>query len=417
MLPRLDLPRALLRGRYMAAAAHIEWTGIPIDTDALARLRAGWEDIQDRLIRKIDASYGVYDGRSFREEKFAQYLARAGVPWPRLDSGRLALDDDTFRDMARAYPEQIAPLRELRHALSKLRLNELAVGPDGRNRVLLSTFQSKTGRNQPSNSRYIFGPAVWLRGLIRPGPGMAVAYIDWEQQEFGIAAALSGDRAMQEAYRSGDPYLTFAKQAGGVPQEATKKSHAKERELFKACVLAVQYGMGERSLAERIGMPVAGARQLLALHRQTYPTYWAWSQSAVDRAMLLGELHTVFGWQVHTGPDANPRSLANFPMQANGAEMLRLACCEATEGGLLVCAPVHDAVLVEGPLTEIDQVVARTQEVMRHASEVVLSGFPLRTEAKVVRHPDRYMDDRGRQMWETVQELLAEPKSHEAPTS
>ncbi len=25
------------------------------------------------------------------------------------------------------------------------------------------------------------------------------------------------------------------------------------------------------------------------------------------------------------GPDANPRSLANFPMQANGAEMLRLA--------------------------------------------------------------------------------------------
>jgi hypothetical protein len=62
--------------------------------------------------------------------------------------------------------------------------------------------------------------------------------------------------------------------------------------------------MGERSLAERIGQPVARARQLLDLHRQTYPTYWTWSQSAVDQAMLLGELHTVFGWQVHTGPDA-----------------------------------------------------------------------------------------------------------------
>jgi DNA polymerase I-like protein with 3'-5' exonuclease and polymerase domains len=171
-------------------------------------------------------------------------------------------------------------------------------------------------------------------------------------------------------------------------------------------VLAVQYGMGEVSLAQRIGQPVARGRELLALHRQTYPRYWAWSDSAVSHAMLLGGLHTVFGWRVHVGPDANTRSLANFPMQANGAEMLRLACCEATEGGLLVCAPVHDALLVEGPADSIEEVVARTQAVMGRASEMVLSGFPLRTEAKVVRHPDRYMDERGRQMWETVMGLL-----------
>src|SRR5262249_59241758 len=40
-----------------------------------------------------------------------------------------------------------------------------------------------------------------------------------------------------------------------------------------------------------------------------------------------------FGWKVHVGPKANARSLANFPMQGNGAEMLRLACCLATERG------------------------------------------------------------------------------------
>jgi DNA polymerase I-like protein with 3'-5' exonuclease and polymerase domains len=279
--------------------------------------------------------------------------------------------------------------------------------------VLLSAFGSRTGRNQPSNSKYIFGPAVWLRGLIRPEPGMAVAYIDWEQQEFGIAAALSGDQAMMEAYQSGDPYLAFAKQAGAVPPDATKHSHKATRELFKACVLAVQYGMGEVSLAQRIGQPVAKARELLALHRQTYPMYWAWSQAAVDYAMLHGYLFTVFGWEVHVGPDANPRSLANFPMQANGAEMLRLAAIRATESGVLVCAPVHDALLVEGPADGIEEVVSRTQAVMREASEVVLAGFPLRTDAKVVQHPDRYMDDRGRQMWDTVMGLLTphEPRS------
>src|SRR5262249_31111674 len=159
-----------------------------------------WEGIKVGLVARIDADYGVYEGQSFREDRFAAYLAREGIPWPRLDTGRLDLKDDSFREMARAYPQQIGPLRELRHALSQLRLNDLAVGPDGRNRCLLSAFGARTGRNQPSNSKYIFGPSAWLRGLIRPREGRAVAYIDWEQQEFGIAAALSGDKAMRAAY-------------------------------------------------------------------------------------------------------------------------------------------------------------------------------------------------------------------------
>ena len=66
-------------------------------------------------------------------------------------------------------------------------------------------------------------------------------------------------------------------------------------------------------------------------------------------------MHTVFGWRVHVGPDANPRSLRNFPMQANGAEMLRLACCLATERGIEVCAPVHDALLICAPLDRLTQ--------------------------------------------------------------
>ena len=48
MLPRIDLPRALLRGRYMAAAARIERNGVPIDTVTLGRLKQHWPDIQDR---------------------------------------------------------------------------------------------------------------------------------------------------------------------------------------------------------------------------------------------------------------------------------------------------------------------------------------------------------------------------------
>ena len=121
------------------------------------------------------------------------------VPWPRLASGTLATDDDTFRQMARAYPA-VASLHELRHTLGKMKLNRLQVGGDGRNRCLLSPFRSKTGRNQPSNAKFIFGPSAWLRGLIKPKAGNGIAYLDFGSQEIAIAAALSGDDAMMGAY-------------------------------------------------------------------------------------------------------------------------------------------------------------------------------------------------------------------------
>jgi DNA polymerase I len=405
MLPHLDLPRSLLRGRYMAAAARIERAGVPIDTDTLARLRADWDGMKSALIERVDVSYGVYEDGSFREARFEAYLARTGIPWPRLSSGRLDLGDGTFRQIARAH-SAVAPLRELRHSLGQLRLNDLVVGPDGRNRAMLSAFASKTGRNQPSNSRFIFGPARWLRGLILPAPGMAVAYVDYEQQEFGIAAALSRDPAMMAAYRSGDPYLAIAKQAGAVPPDATKKTHSHVRNQFKQCVLAVQYGQGPEGLAQRLGVPVARARELLEMHRRAYPLYWAWSDAVEMHAMLYGSLHTTFGWLIHVGPNANPRSLRNFPMQANGAEMLRLACCLATERGIVVCAPIHDALLVEAPIDQIEEVVARTQQAMEDASELVLDGFRLRSAATIVRYPDRYMDEAGKAMWDMVMSLL-----------
>ncbi len=409
LLPRMardiDLPRAMLRGRYMGALARMEDAGVPIDTAMLQRLREGWGSIQDNLIREVDADYGVYDGRRFRADRFAAWLARRGLGWPMDPNGRLLLDVDTFREMARAHP-QVAPLRELRYALSQLRLQNLEVGADGRNRTMLSAFRATTGRNQPSNTKFIFGPSCWLRGLIQPPPGRAIAYVDWSQQEFGIAAALSGDRAMQEAYLCGDPYLRFGQQAGRIPPGATKQSHAKERELFKQCVLGVQYGMEAESLAARVGKPASVGRELIGLHRRTYPDYWEWSDAAGMHAVLYGHIQTVFGWTTRVGREFKARSLRNFPCQANGAEMLRWACHGAQQRGVQVIAPVHDAVLIEAPADAIDEAVARTQAAMVEASEAVLSGFRLRSDAKIIVAPDRYMDDRGRVFWDRVVGLL-----------
>ena len=403
----LELPYAFIRGSYMKSVARMEFNGVPIDTESLDLLKGSWDSIQDALIERIAGETGIYEGRTFKQDRFAQFLIDRGIPWPRLPTGNLDLSDDTFRDMAKSYPE-VSPLRELRYLLSKMRLSDLPVGDDGRNRCLLSPFSARTGRNQPSNSRFIFGPSVWLRSLIKPKEGFGIAYIDWSQQEFGIAAALSGDKKMKAAYKSGDPYLAFAKQAGAVPESATKQSHKSERDQFKACVLAVQYGMGAESLAARINQPVVRARELLRLHRETYREFWAWSDAAVDRAMLRNQLHTVFGWTINVGTNPNPRFLRNFPMQANGAEMLRMAISVMLDEGIKVCAPIHDAVLIEAPLDELDEVISKAQVIMADVSDYILSGFRLSSDVDVVKYPERYSDERGAHLWETIIGLAAD---------
>src|SRR5262245_446301 len=242
LLPHIDVPRATLRGRYMAAVAHMERNGIPIDGESLARLRQHWPAVQAQLIADDD-KFGVYVNGSFSGTKFAQLLTDLDIAWPCYPDGTPDLRKETFRDMAEtAGASMIAPICRLRNALSGTRLGiGLLVGHDNRNRTTLFPFRSTTGRNQPSNARFIFGCARWMRGLIKPPPGWAVSYLDYEQQEFGIAAALSGDTSMLEAYMSGDPYLAFAKQAGLVPPP-WEREPAEFADRSLACIRVCQMG-------------------------------------------------------------------------------------------------------------------------------------------------------------------------------
>lgn len=420
MLPLIDLPRAVLRGRFMKAVAHVEHNSIPVDVPTLALLDEHWESLQTEMIRAVDAAYGVYEGTHFRSERFARWLADRGIPWPRHKTGELELNDDTFADMADAHPV-LQPLRQLRQALGTLRLTDLPVGRDGRNRCLMSPFGTITGRCAPSTSKFVFARPAWMRSLIRPEEGRALAYVDWSSQEYGIGAVLSGDPAMTADYVAGDPYLGFAKRIGMVPADATKKTHKAERDVVKAVVLGTQYGMGEQALAARIGRPVVYARDLLRAHRTTYRKFWEWSDGAVNHALFRGRLWTRYGWQTFTrydragerDADPNTRSLSNFPCQANAADMLRLAAGSVCDAGLMLDATVHDAVLIEADTDAVEAAVEHTREAMARASELVLSGFRLRTDAEVIAWPDRYRDGRGAAFFdELVGKLNARQRSY-----
>jgi DNA polymerase I len=405
MVHAIDGPRALLRGRYAAAVARMERAGTPIDLAVFRRLTENWESLKADLIASVDADYGVYEGTTFKKARFAAWLDAGGIGWPRTPSGALDLDRDAFGEMVKRLPE-LRPLHELRATLGGMRLSGLEAGADGRNRCSLKPFMSKTGRNQPSNTEFIFGPAKWMRGLIRPPEGWGLAYIDFSAQEIAIAAGLSGDERMIDGYRSGDPYLAFAKQARLAPADATKESHKQIRDRCKEVVLGVNYGMGPDSIAEKAGITPTEAREILRLHRESYPRFWLWSEAVVDTAMLTNKVHSVYGWRRRVGREPNPRSLMNFPMQANGAEMMRIAAIAGTESGIEVCAPVHDAFVIAAPLDRLDDHVAAMRELMTRAGRSVTGGVDVRTDTQVVRYPDRYMDERGEAMWAKVMALL-----------
>ena len=316
--------------------------------------------------------------------------------------------------MAGIHPELDA-LRMLRNTLGELRLHDLAVGPDGRNRVILSAFGAKTGRNAPSSSEFIFGPATWARFLIKPQPGMAIAYIDWKAQEIGIAAALSGDAKLAAAVLSGDPYLSFAIGAQLAPEGATKATHGDIRDRIKAWVLGIGYGMSDATLARRLSISITEARMLLRLYDEAYPAFARWRKNNLDAALLSQSQQTVFGWPLHSTIETKPNTLKNFPIQANGAEMLRLACCLATERGVRICAPVHDAILIEAAEEEIEDAVAMARQCMAEASRVVLGGLEIGTDVKIVRYPHRYEDPRGADLFGRIMGLLdqIDPKTGE----
>ena len=431
ILSHIDLGVALYHGEFAAVSAVMEHRGVPIDMNVFTQLadKETWRTVRDAMVPAIDAKYGVYirdaaGDWSFNMERFAAYLAREGIVWPRLESGKLSTKSKTFDEMSKGWP-QLEELRQLRHMRNKMRKVKLAVGVDGRNRTVLWPFKAKTSRTQPKAAQWIFSPAVWLRSLIKPEPGQAVAYIDYSGMEFLIAASLSDQHCgpinnMLDMYLSGDPYLSFAKRVGAVPSTATKESHPEMRDRYKNMLLSVQYGMSSDTLAARLGVSTFEAHQMLNQHHELFAQYWRWSDDWVQHALQTGIMWTALGWTCRTGiTEFNERSIRNWPIQAAGADVLRIACIWATRHGIRLLAPVHDAVLIEAPLDRIEADVARMQEIMRRASRIVLNADPtgtheLRTDAKIIAYPGRYRDPRGGAIWARVLELLEQQQAARA---
>jgi DNA polymerase I len=411
-LPPADVERMLHWSNYSAKTiAQIQARGMPIDMPLWHLVQENKAAVIRRLLQRLDPSHGSDDpiytpAGEWSYGRFERWLVSAGVTaWPRLESGQLDIEGDAFKLMY--HVPGIEGLHALRDSLGVIARAKLPIGRDGRNRPSLFPFCTATGRN--AHAKSLFNAHAGMRSFMVFTANTLGVYLDWRTQEVGIAAALSGDQALIRAYHEGDVYHALALVCGLTNDRDARRwkaQNADMRQRMKSLQLAVNYGMGVPSLAKGLDRHPLIASAVLELHRQTYPRFWQWRADMVQSAMLDRHIETVFGWPLRISTSPNKRTLYNFPMQGNGAEMLRLAAWQLCEIGIVPNMLVHDGLLIEARNKEE---VEHAIHIMKVAGREVCDGLEIGVDVdQLLERGARFQDKRpvAKKMWATMMSAL-----------
>ena len=388
-----EIQRIMFRGYSMGCVAKVEKNGIPIDNRLVNEFNTYWPKVKDSLIEKYNKDLDVFKGLTLDQNKFETFINRLGLKdtWPKLNSGRYSADVKTIQRFI-DVPE-IKKFSEIKSFLNMTKLSAYTPGGDGRVRTSLMMFGTVTSRTTPSTAKYPFNSSRWARNFMKPSWGSVLVYCDYKSQEPAIQGYLSGDQNLINAYRSGDIYLHTAHLCKMAPITATKKTHRDVRNIFKILFLANGYGAGPLWVSSKLKVNLSRAKQLQIMFRKIYKTYFTWIEAIINGSSITGCLRSELGWErrIKTMFKINKlgnktsikRSLLNWPIQTNGAEVLRTALMDLTDANFEVNALVHDAVLLSLPYPEHKELLKEVKEIMVRASIKVVGG-PIDVDHEII---------------------------------
>jgi hypothetical protein len=387
----------LFRGKAAARTAFIQATGYPVNVDKLKKFASSVKDLLKDLCEDINSQFDE-DMRFFRwnnrDQRYSMYQ-KPLKEWiknsPYADKwlmtppsktkpdGDYSLSLDAWEkhfSFRHDFPRGNVGAQLLRYLKTRQSLNGFlpksknaknketffdSLGSDGRVRSFLNPYGAQSARFQPKATGFIPLKAAWMRSLIEPPSGAAICGIDYGSQEFLIAALVSGDRNMIEAYKSGDVYLYFAKLAGAVPWDGKKEDYKEARNVFKSTTLGISYSMGAAALAQKLsddtGKPHTkeDAEKLISKFMEAYPDYAEWIDSIRFDYTRRRYHRLPDGWTIF-GDNDNARSVSNVPIQGFGSCILRKAIEFCQDAGLKVIYPLHDALYIEYPSDNIEKI-------------------------------------------------------------
>ncbi len=309
------------------------------DAQALAALSGKHSAVADILaFRKLVKMRGTYAGRSGLDGMFAHIRADGRIhPTILLDgarSGRTSCSNPNLQNIPRANK----PLGKM--------ARDIFVAP-AKNRVLFEA--------------------------------------DFKQLEIYVAAALSGDPDMLAIIRAGvDYHQTTAELvsqiAWGIPPEKVTSEH---RSAAKIINFGLIYGMGDASLAAKIGCSVAMAARIREAILGKFKRLAAWIRERLAETRRTGDTWTYWDgeparrrqlWGI-ASPDDEERSNAengsfNTPVQGTANDFceasLAMICdwLEADRLDAMLCLSVHDSVILEINREDLHEVAHQVSRIM-----------------------------------------------------
>lgn len=348
--------------------AKLENYGIGIDVSFFdsfqARLENSISDIEQTIYGYADEEFNIASSKQLSDILFQKLkLSSSGIK--KGKSGYYSTASDALQKIFETHPiiGYIETYRELTKLLNTyvIPLPKL-VGPDGRLHTNFSLVVAQTGRlssHDPNLQNIPVRTEVGreIREAFVAKDGYVFVSADYSQFELRVAAAMSGDEKMIQAFNNDrDIHIETAALIQGIPTEIVTKEM---RYAAKAVNFGVLYGQGVHGLSEGTGLSYNEAKDFIDKYFTVRPKLKEMMQNFKQQATERGYVETFMGRRRYT-PDAKSnnyiiqqaaiRAAINMPIQGTAADLTKLAMIELAKilpKGAAQVLQIHDSIMVE----------------------------------------------------------------------
>ncbi|HRZ41428.1 MAG TPA: DNA polymerase I [Bacteroidales bacterium] len=358
--------------------AEMERTGVQIDVAALQEysVQLGEEirQVEELIYSYAGSIFNIASPRQLGEILFDR-LRIISSP-KKTKTKQYSTGEEVLGKLVHHHP--IVPAILEYRSLTKLKSTYVDTFPllihpkTGRIHTSYNQAVTATGRLSSNNPNLQNIPIRTDRGkeirkaFIAGYPGWELVSADYSQIELRIIAHLSGDLAMQEAFRQGMDIHTAT--AAGIYGVSPEMVDGTMRRNAKMVNFGIIYGISAFGLAERLNISRMEAAAIIDGYFKQYPGIKAYMERCIVRAREAGFVETMLGRRRYlrdiNSANTNIRQFAernaiNAPIQGTSADMIKKAMIaiyrEMETMGLRskMIMQVHDELVFEVPLEEM----------------------------------------------------------------
>ena len=371
--------------------ARMEILGVGVDVDELRRLNAELtarcDELRGLICEDAGEEFNVNSTVKLREILFE----RLGLTPQKKTKTGYSTDAASLEKLRGQHPivEHLLSYREVEKLRSTYGEGLLAeVGADGRIHATFNQTVARTGRlssdapnlhNIPVRSEL----GRTFRRAFVPAEGFTLLIADYNQIELRCIAHLAEDPGLIGAFESGqDIHNATAARVFDVDPAAVT---LEQRSKAKMVSYGLAYGMEAYGLAQRLGVGVGEAQQILDAYFEAFPAVHAYMDRTVAEARERGYTETLFGRRRQIPElassnfrirQAGERQAMNAGIQGLAADIFKVALVrldqllEQSGGDSRLILQVHDEVICEVPPAELEAVTALVLEAMSGAFDL-----------------------------------------------